>query len=868
MIKTYLYSIAFFSIVAVSPLQAGWTYNGTAKTITDDMAGWVMNATLSKVNGTNEITVGTVKTLPANTAVLDLRQPVADYNGSPCAIVGLKGSSFKEKAYPASLRLPDTFRTFCENNIFYNNTGLTTVEPFLPPSLKNINSWVFRGASALAGDLVLSNAQSAITLGTYLFANSKITSAILWDGITASGENMFYNCKKLADIEFGPQLATATSYTLNGCTGLSNVVFRGSAPRFTAQQFAQGCTALGFRYLVPKYDYTWEDYLEASNAKVALTATERTSYTAKFGASAPVPEYKIKISATSTGYSYDTFGYFVFQDDSLTSENAIMVKTDSIKAAGVSPAYGVHRGALTVGTPVEFSAPEYGVANSVTYRCAGYKFERLDANGWTTLADVADVCAFTYDPPSAASVKVTWKWVLAGYALTVDNSGVFPEDGMTSLGSVSVTAPNLGSSYNPGTIVTLTATATPGATFGRWLGDGVPDGHAFDNPLTITMDRSKTIYAYFATDWIYNGKGKTLKDGYWTLAGSGPTNAIVVGKPSANWAGGFLDLSKPIAGDGAFVELVEKFLTGNGHVRHVVLPRDTLKTIGSHAFGTTDSPTSTLRYVEPLLPDSVTSIGQGLCRKASGLTNDVFVFRGGVSIGGPLQFESNNGSLKEIIIGEGVRKIPADSFKGISGLTNIVIGTAVTNIGGNAFLECKEVVHFEPFLPVGIQYIGTDAFRKCGSSPNATLVLDNGKGDIQFASQNLFFETYSSISNIVVGRGVTALPAKFLVSGKRKLTEVMFYGFTTWTSSTFQTCDANKTRFLIPKRNPQWESWYMNPDNVLPWSECGSATNTYYQTFGANARRPVGKTITGPANVWIVPSPLPGSRDGLVILLQ
>ena len=57
--------------------------------------------------------------------------------------------------------------------------------------------------------------------------------------------------------------------------------------------------------------------------------------------------------------------------------------------------------------------------------------------------------------------------------------------------------PNCGGDrYRPGTAVTLSVTPASGKTFQGWSGD-VPAGHTADNPLTVTMDRNRSLTALF-----------------------------------------------------------------------------------------------------------------------------------------------------------------------------------------------------------------------------------------------------------------------------------------------------------------------------------------------------------------------------------
>jgi uncharacterized repeat protein (TIGR02543 family) len=61
-------------------------------------------------------------------------------------------------------------------------------------------------------------------------------------------------------------------------------------------------------------------------------------------------------------------------------------------------------------------------------------------------------------------------------------------------GSVSASpAPNCGSQYTAGTVVTLTASANSGYTFGSWSGDA----SGSSNPVSVTMDGTKSVTARF-----------------------------------------------------------------------------------------------------------------------------------------------------------------------------------------------------------------------------------------------------------------------------------------------------------------------------------------------------------------------------------
>ena len=64
------------------------------------------------------------------------------------------------------------------------------------------------------------------------------------------------------------------------------------------------------------------------------------------------------------------------------------------------------------------------------------------------------------------------------------------------------------SGYDPGTTISLTATANPGYHFDRWQGD-VPAGGESTNPLSLVMDGNKSLIAGFLPDTA-EGEGESV----------------------------------------------------------------------------------------------------------------------------------------------------------------------------------------------------------------------------------------------------------------------------------------------------------------------------------------------------------------------
>jgi hypothetical protein len=86
--------------------------------------------------------------------------------------------------------------------------------------------------------------------------------------------------------------------------------------------------------------------------------------------------------------------------------------------------------------------------------------------------------------------------------------------------------------YNSGAQVQIGATADVNYVFSQWTGD-VPSGGHTNNPLTVTMDRSRVIRANFASvtpeTKTWTGTGNWVSPANWSPAGMpGPADSVIV----------------------------------------------------------------------------------------------------------------------------------------------------------------------------------------------------------------------------------------------------------------------------------------------------------------------------------------------------
>jgi len=93
------------------------------------------------------------------------------------------------------------------------------------------------------------------------------------------------------------------------------------------------------------------------------------------------------------------------------------------------------------------------------------------------------------------------------------------------------------------------------------------------------------------------------------------------------------------------------------------------------------------------------------------LDNGTLIIRGSGNMNNQSPWRVHSGSIREVIIENGVTSIGNNAFSGCSGLTSVTIPNSVTSIGGSVFNDCTSLTSV--IIPNSVTSIGNNVFNGC-----------------------------------------------------------------------------------------------------------------------------------------------------------
>ena len=150
------------------------------------------------------------------------------------------------------------------------------------------------------------------------------------------------------------------------------------------------------------------------------------------------------------------------------------------------------------------------------------------------------------------------------------------------------------------------------------------------------------------------------------------------------------------------------------------------------------------------IPDSVTTVNSGAFVNCKNV--ETLVIGNGLTSLDNLPITS---ALKSITIGNNIKSIGYNTFKGCNKLASVTIGNRVTSIDDNAFRDCSSLTSVT--IPDSVTSIGENAFYNCSNLTNVTIpesVTSIGDGAF-YGCESLTSVTFEDIKNwsVVISSG-------------------------------------------------------------------------------------------------------------------
>jgi VCBS repeat-containing protein/autotransporter-associated beta strand protein len=693
-------------------------------------------------------------------------------------VTGVEASAFDGSPLVTSVTFGMNIK-FIRSAAFLNLTNLANIT--IPDSVTLIESGVFQGTGLTS--VTFGQNPSPLTIGSYAFSSTPLTSFIIPNSVTSIGEQVFNNCSLLTAVTV-PNSITTSDF-LQNALAITDIILSTDNPNFV---FSNGIL---YKKLADGLQVAWVNCVSnitipslVNNVSVLSLGTSSITNSRTLLTSVTIPD-----SVTSIGsYAFSSCKLLtaVTIPDSVTSigqgafeqcsELTAVTIPDAVTSIGESAFNTCSKlTAVTIGesvTTIGISAFVFCTAltaviipDSVTYigDMAFYNGIYGDAGQMTALtigAGVTHIGSRAFELSSLTAVTIP-------ASVTYIGEGAFF---IASLKDVYFLGNNETASYGD-----------PAAShdfFG--YGQFVKDRNAVPLVSSIAPD-AVAYYVNGKSGWnVYSSSNPPA--GFSNIQtfvpeGSGPT-ASALDTNNADTQGLTYTLDSPAEGQATVADY-----SGPDNAS-IVIPAQVSKdgtsyTVTSIGYGAFQA-SSTLNAV--IIGASVTSIDVAAFRYCSELT--------AVTIGSNVQSIGSSAfkgcsKLTAVIIPDAVTSIGVEAFFKCFALTAVTIGANVTTIGNDAFRECSELTAV--IIPDSVTSIGENAFRECSELTAVTIP------DAVTSIGSYAFMWCSKLTAVTIPNAVTSISQGAFAVCSALTTVIIPDAVTTIGSSAFEQCSALTT---------------------------------------------------------------------------
>lgn len=187
-----------------------------------------------------------------------------------------------------------------------------------------------------------------------------------------------------------------------------------------------------------------------------------------------------------------------------------------------------------------------------------------------------------------------------------------------------------------------------------------------------------------------------------------------------------------------------------------------------------------------------------------------------------------------------------------------MIGTWINENGRGPFANCSNLQKVTPFLPASLVELGVCTFANC-SCLTGDLVFGVAEGAFFTAGQYHGHQFHNTkIASVTLDQRIEALPIAIFAECKSITRFTARHRPATIGNDAFAKWSKYQCRFEVDANDAGWAKYMSESTNFTAWADLADDIRAKYAAAFPTERRPLGLSLTLPANQWICSVKTPG----------